>query len=109
MTMLLDRSRVEIKLAGYGTAPATALSDPGLLPKVQEYRRISGSRMIPLDREGMKQKIPAADHHVSRKVDGEFTVLILRGGLALRSTPAARSASACRCSMKPPACFPKPA
>ena len=78
MTMLLDRSRVEIKLAAYGTAPATALSDPGLLPKVQEYRRISGSRMIPLDREGMKQKIPAADHHVSRKVDGEFTVLILR-------------------------------
>ena len=87
MTMLLDRSRVEIKLAGYGTAPATALSDPGLLPKVQEYRRISGSRMIPLDREGMKQKIPAADHHVSRKVDGEFTVLILRGGLAFTLNP----------------------
>jgi ATP dependent DNA ligase-like protein len=87
MTMLLDRSRVEIKLAAYGTAPATALSDPGLLPKVQEYRRISGSRMIPLDREGMKQKIPAADHHVSRKVDGEFTVLILRGGLAFTLNP----------------------
>jgi hypothetical protein len=87
MTMLLDRSRVEIKLAGYGTAPATALSDPGLLPKVQEYRRISGSRMIPLDRDGMKQKIPAADHHVSRKVDGEFTVLILRGGLAFTLNP----------------------
>lgn len=87
MTMLLDRSRVEIKLAGYGTAPATALSDPGLLPKVQEYRRISGSRMIPLDREGMKQKIPAADHHVSRKVDGEFTVLIFRGGLAFTLNP----------------------
>lgn len=87
MTMLLDRSRVEIKLAAYGTAPATALSDPGLLPKVQEYRRISGSRMIPLDREGMKQKIPAADHHVSRKVDGEFTVLIFRGGLAFTLNP----------------------
>jgi hypothetical protein len=54
---------------------------------VQEYRRISGSRMIPLDREGMKQKIPAADHHVSRKVDGEFTVLILRGGLAFTLNP----------------------
>lgn len=87
MTMLLDRSRVEIKLAGYGTAPATALSDPGLLPKVQEYRRISGSRMVPLDREGMRQKIPAADHHVSRKVDGEFTVLIFRGGLAFTLNP----------------------
>jgi hypothetical protein len=87
MTMLLDRSRVEIKLAAYGTAPATALSDPGLLPKVQEYRRISGSRMIPLDRDGMKQKIPAADHYVSRKVDGEFTVLILRGGLAFTLNP----------------------
>src|SRR5436190_2850475 len=87
MTTLLDRSRIEIKLAGYGTAPSTALADPGLLPKVQEYRRISGSRMIPLDREGMKQKIPAAEHHVSRKIDGEFTVLIFRGGLAFTLNP----------------------
>ena len=44
---LLDKSRVEIKLAGFGVAPATALRDPGLLPRVQEYRRRTGARMVP--------------------------------------------------------------
>ncbi len=75
---LLEKARVEIKLGDYGVAPATALTDPSLLPRVQEYRRLSSARMYPLDREEIRKKIPTADYHVSRKVDGEFTVLIYR-------------------------------
>lgn len=87
MVALLDRSRLEIKLGDYGTASATALADPTLLPKVQEYRRLSSARMQPLDRGDIKLKIPAAEYHVSRKVDGEFTVLVFRDGQAFSLNP----------------------
>ena len=84
---LLDRSKLEIKLAGYGVGSATALADPGLLPRVQDYRRRSSARMYPLDRTEVQAKVPAADYHVSRKIDGEFTVLVYRGGEALTLNP----------------------
>src|SRR5205085_234403 len=77
----------DIRLGDYGTASATALSDPTLLPRVQEYRRLASARMQPLDRDGAREKIPAAEYHVSRKVDGEFAVLIYRDGLAFILNP----------------------
>ncbi|WP_254511035.1 ATP-dependent DNA ligase [Anatilimnocola floriformis] len=85
--MLLDKSRVEIKLGDYGVAPATALSDSGLLPKVQEYRRLASSRMVPLEPEEIEKRIPKAGYFVSRKVDGEFTVLIYRDGQCVTCNP----------------------
>jgi len=86
-TAVLDKSRVEILMGHYGTAPATALVDSSLLPKVQEYRRMASARMQPLDREGITHKIPAGEYHVSRKVDGEFTVLVFREGTAFSLNP----------------------
>ncbi len=83
----LDKSRVEIKLGDYGVAPATALDDPGVLPRVQDYRRQTGSRMYPLDRDDISKKIPTADYHVSRKIDGEFTVLVYQDGQAYTVNP----------------------
>lgn len=87
MNALLDRSRVEIKLGDYGVAAATALSDAGLLPRVQEYRRLAGSRMIPLEPDEIEKRIPKANYFVSRKMDGEFTVLIYRDGKCLTLNP----------------------
>lgn len=84
---ILDKARVEILMGSYGTAPATALSDVTLLPKVQEYRRMASARMQPLDRDGISQKIPAGEYHASRKVDGEFTVLVFRDGTAFSMNP----------------------
>ena len=84
---LLDKSRVKIKLAEYGVAPATALRDPGLLPRVQEYRRQTSARMVPLGRDDIAQQIPEAEFHVSRKVDGEFTGLVYRDGEVLTLNP----------------------
>lgn len=86
-TALLDRSRVEIKLAGYGVAPATALDDGQLLGRVQDYRRGTAARLYPLEGSEIVQKIPAAEFHVSRKLDGEFTVLIFRQGEAFTLNP----------------------
>ncbi len=86
-TTLLDRSRVEIKLANYGTAPATALADPILLMKVQDYRRAAASRLYPLEGADIAERVPAAEMHVSRKIDGEFTVLVFRQGEAFTLNP----------------------
>lgn len=84
---LLDPSRVEIKLGAYGVAPATALNDASLQGRVQDYRRQAGLRMHPLAKEEIQFKLPSADYHVSRKVDGEFTVLAYRDGQAVTLNP----------------------
>jgi hypothetical protein len=86
-TAVLDRSRVEIKLADYGIAPATALADSSLLMKVQDYRRAAAMRLYPLEGADITERIPAADFHVSRKIDGEFTVLVYRQGEAFTLNP----------------------
>lgn len=87
MVALLDRSRVEIKLAEYGIAPASALVDPGLLMQVQDYRRAAAARLYPLEGSDILERVPAAELHVSRKVDGEFTMLVFRDGEAFTLNP----------------------
>lgn len=80
VTELLDRQRFEIKLGDYGVGTAGALGDHTILARTQDYRRQTGSRMIPLGKSDIRAKIPTADYHVSRKIDGEFAVLVLRDG-----------------------------
>lgn len=84
---VLDSSRITLKLGAYGTAPATALGDPLLLPRVQAYRRQLSARMYALDKPSMAKKLPKSDYHISRKIDGEFTVLIVRGKEAFTLNP----------------------
>jgi hypothetical protein len=84
---LLDRSRLEARLGGYATGPATAIADPGLWPRVQEYRRLMSSRMTAIARDEMKARLPSGEVHVSRKVDGEFTVLVLADDEAFTLNP----------------------
>lgn len=77
---LLDRARFEIKMADYAVGPATACSDATALAAAQDYRRGTAARMIPIGKEDIRVKVPKGDYHVSRKVDGEFTVLIWSDG-----------------------------
>lgn len=84
---LIDKARMELKLGSYSVGTATMLADPGILPQVQDYRRRLSAQMIPLDRPGIRERIPAATYHVSRKVDGEFTVLVCRDGEVFTINP----------------------
>lgn len=86
-TELFDRGRFEIKLGDYGVGSAQSLADPNILAKTQDYRRLTGSRMYPLGKSDIRSKIPTADYHVSRKIDGEFTVLVLRNGETFSINP----------------------
>lgn len=72
---VLDRARLEVKLGDYAVGPATVLADSSALTAAQDYRRGIASRMVPVGLEDVNSKIPAAEFHASRKVDGEFTVL----------------------------------
>ena len=84
---MLDKSRIELRIGGYGTAPAAALDNPALLGRVQGYRRQTGARMIALDREAVKLRLPASEYHISRKIDGEFAVLVWNGEQAITVNP----------------------
>ena len=77
---MIQKNLVQIKLGQYGTAPATAVSDPALLPQVQTYKRQVASRLFPVAKSDFERKIPESEYYVSRKIDGEFCCLILRDG-----------------------------
>jgi hypothetical protein len=76
---LFDSSRMETTLADYRVGKATALRDGGQHLRTQDFRRQLGARMKALSKDGMRKELPACDYLVSRKIDGEFTVLIVDG------------------------------
>src|SRR5580698_1283121 len=84
---LLDPSRLQILFGSYGVGSAQSLADPFLPLKAQAYRRNLGSRMIALDKASMKEKLPACDYFVSRKIDGECTLLLIENGQCVSVNP----------------------
>lgn len=84
---LLDRKRLEIKLGEYAAGTAAALSDPLLVARAQDYRRLTSARMAPLDATDVKKRLPVSEYHVSRKMDGEFDLLVYEAGDAILVNP----------------------
>ena len=76
---LVDPSRLQTLFGSYGVGKAQAMADPFIPLKAQEYRRNLGSRMMALDKASVKDKLPACDYFVSRKIDGECTLLLIDG------------------------------
>ena len=79
---LIDSARIEWKLGKYGVSVGAALRDPEPWVRAQDYRRATAARMVPIDRKDLRGRLPAGEYHLSRKVDGEFTVLVWRDGAA---------------------------
>jgi hypothetical protein len=84
---LVNRGKLDIKLGNYATGTAAALADPLLVTQAQDYRRNTGSRMIPLEPSEIGKRFPAGDYHVSLKIDGEFSLLAYADGEALLVNP----------------------
>lgn len=72
----IDGARLQIKLGAYATGAANAVTDPLLLPRVQEHRRMLSGRLLALRRDDLEKSLPAGACHISRKIDGEFAVLV---------------------------------
>lgn len=83
----VDAARVEWKLGGYGVSLGSALRDVDPWLRTQEYRRLAAARMQPLDPRQVRSHLPAGEYLVSRKFDGEFTVLVYRDGEACSVNP----------------------
>src|ERR1700761_1173372 len=79
MSTLLDQSGLQMLFGSYAVGKAQCMSDPFVPLKAQEYRRNLAARMQPLDKAVMEQKLPSCDCFVSRKVDGECTLLLING------------------------------
>ncbi len=82
MKDLIDPDRITVVAGTYATAPALALRDRTLLMLVQGYRRMLSRQMVPTDQQRAWTKIPPSEYHISKKIDGEFTVLAYRDGEA---------------------------
>ena len=77
---LLNKAKLDIKLGQYAVGSVAALTDPHLVSRAQDYRRHIASRMIPFEPDDIVKRLPAADYHVSLKVDGEFNLLVFDKG-----------------------------
>jgi hypothetical protein len=86
-TTLLDASQLRVLLGGYGVGTARCLADPFLALKAQGYRRNLSARMQALDRAAATERLPACDSIVSRKVDGECTLLLIDHGQCCTVNP----------------------
>jgi hypothetical protein len=83
----IDKSRTQILLGNYAVARPGALADPSLHQRAQEFRRALSGRMMALDKSAMREKMPDAEYFVSRKVDGEFTLILVEGTNACSINP----------------------
>jgi ATP-dependent DNA ligase len=84
---LVDKRNLEIKFGRYFVGGANALFDPFLHSRVQDYRRNTSGRMMPLDQGDVATKIPTNEYFASEKLDGEFTVLAFREDQAITLNP----------------------
>jgi hypothetical protein len=86
---LIDKARTQILLGDYAVARPSALADSSLHHRAQEFRRALSARMVALDKRAMHEKMPSCDYFVSRKIDGEFTILLVDcpAGTALTINP----------------------
>src|SRR3954451_11247526 len=84
---LVDPSRLQMLFGSYGVGKAQCMQDPFVSLKAQEYRRQLAARMQALDHASAKEKLPACDYFVSRKVDGECTLLLICDGQCCSVNP----------------------
>lgn len=77
---LIQKSLTQVVLGGYSTGAATCITDPRILPIVQQYKRQVASQLIPVARHDISRRIPDSSFFVSRKIDGEFNALVYRNG-----------------------------
>jgi ATP-dependent DNA ligase len=82
-----NKDAMKVMAGGYLIGDDDALSDASLITTVRTRRRQHGQMMVALDKELVTRRMPKADYFISRKLDGEFTMLIYRDGEAVILNP----------------------
>lgn len=86
-TSILDRSQLQILMGSYAIGRSQCLADPFLPLKAQGYRRQLAARLVALDKNLAKERLPACESIVTRKVDGECTILFIDGSECFSVNP----------------------
>ncbi len=87
MSTLVDLDLLPIKLGAYRTGTTVALRDATLLPLAKAMRKRSSQLMVPLDRDTAPKRMPPGRYFIQKKIDGEFTVVVVRNGEAVSLNP----------------------
>jgi ATP-dependent DNA ligase len=83
----LDRSAFDCKKGDYCVGRANDLADPTLQRRAQEYRRMISGKMRPLSGEDAFKIPKSKGYYVSRKYDGEFSMLVWDGEKLISVNP----------------------
>ena len=77
---LYNEENMRALFGGYRVGTAEDLDSPDYLRIVRTRRRQLGQMTVALDTETAKRRIPDSTYQISRKYDGEFTMLIYKDG-----------------------------
>ncbi len=84
---LFDKSKMREVVGTYLSGDHVALADSNYISVARTRRRQAGQMVIALDKAMVPRKMPKAEYYVSRKIDGEFTILIYKDGEAITLNP----------------------
>jgi ATP-dependent DNA ligase len=87
MSGLYNPDAMKALAGGYLVGSHTALADPSYIVAARTRRRQAGQMTIALDTELVKRRMPRSDFYISRKIDGEFSLLIFKDGEAVLLNP----------------------
>ncbi|MEZ6141314.1 MAG: hypothetical protein R3B84_12155 [Zavarzinella sp.] len=77
---MIDPGRMEILMGEYAVGSATALRDPLLVNRAQDYRRLVAGAMRAREEKDIPKEYPESKYYLSLKVDGEFDLLFYLDG-----------------------------
>ncbi len=87
MVKLYNEDDMRALFGGYRIGTVDDINGEGYLRIVRMRRRQLGQMTMALDTESAKRRIPDGPYHISRKIDGEFAMLIYRDGEACIINP----------------------
>jgi len=82
-----DKAALDCKKGDYCVARASDLADPTLQTRAQEYRRLISGKTRPLSGEDTYKIPKSKGYYVTRKYDGEFSMLIWDGRRLISVNP----------------------
>jgi ATP-dependent DNA ligase len=87
MSALFDKTAMRALAGGFLVGDHTALSDANYVSIARARRRQTGQMTVALDTGMVPRKMPKGAYYISRKIDGEFTILIFKDGEAVTLNP----------------------
>ncbi len=87
MADFYNRDAMRVLAGGYLVGDHEALVDPQLISIARTRRRQHSQMIVALDKSMVSKRLPKASFYISRKVDGEYTLLIYRDGEAVTLNP----------------------